>query len=384
VSKGPEIIVVGGGVLGASAAGALAARGARVTVLDAVTPGSGASSASFAWVNAHKKRPDPYFRLNLAGIEEYHRLAEAGVARGWFHPVGNLEIATEPASAAALDLVVDDLAIHDYPARRITAAEAAELEPAVDPERIEDAAFFAREGWVDAELMIARMLALVLADGGRIRPYTPVDRIEQAGARLTVFLANGDRLSADHVVCAAGGATQGLLERSGVRVPMIEETRTRLRAPGDERYPVVGGLADTTPLRTPLRRVLHTPDMGLRPTASGRVVLGGDGAGSRVARSDYAVFANGPRLLEQAKKIFPSFADVRLDRVRVGLRPMPEDGLTVAGRPAALPGVYVLATHSGITLAQYLARLTAIELLDAEQHPALADFRPDRFLKAEA
>lgn len=379
MNNGPTVIVVGGGVLGACAAGALAARGAKVTVLDAATPGSGTSAASFAWVNAQKKTPESYFRLNVAGIEEYHRLAEAGVARDWFHPVGNIEIATDPASSAAFDANVADLASRDYPAQRITAAEAAALEPLLDGATIADAAFFPREGWVDAELMIKQTLALVVADGGRIRPFTTVDRIERAGNGLAVILADGERLTADHVVCAAGMATQGLLERSGVHVPMIEESRTRPRGADDVRYPVVGGLADTSPLRTPLRRVLHTPDMGLRPTASGRAVLGGDGAGSRVPRTDYAVFDNGPRLLERAKKALPTFSDVRLDRIRVGLRPIPEDAHTVAGPTAALPALYVLATHSGITLAQYLARLTAIELLDGALHSALTDFRPDRF-----
>lgn len=264
----------------------------------------------------------------------------------------------------------------------MTSRQAADLEPFIDPDRIVEAAYFRQEGWVDAEAMIADALAQVRAADGEIRTHRAVVGFEQAGARTKVLLANGEEVLADYVVCATGTATERLLEDSGITVPMISEQQRKQRAPGDERYTAVGGLAFTAPLRTPLRRIVHTPDMGLRPSARGRAVLGGDGAGSRVPRSDDAVFENGPRLLERARKLFPAMTDVVLDAVRVGVRPIPADGLTVAGFTQGVPGLYVVVTHSGITLARYLARLVADEVLGSEQAAALADFRPHRFAAA--
>ncbi|MFY4719227.1 NAD(P)/FAD-dependent oxidoreductase [Streptomyces sp. LaBMicrA B280] len=377
--KRSRVVIVGGGLLGAGVANALAARSVPVTLLEAATPGSGASASTFAWANAQKKKPDAYFRLNADGLAAYHRLAEHAAGRRWFHGVGNVEIATDAASSAALDAVVADLAARGYRAERITARQAAELDPVIDPGRALDAAWFPAEGWVDTERMIADLLDQAGAAGAEIRAHCPVARFEPSGARTKVVLADGEEILADQVVCAAGAATQRLLAASSITVPLIEEGDRRSRGPGDERYLAVGGLADTAALRVPLRRILHTPDMGLRPTATGRAVLGGDGAGSRVPRSDQGVFGLGPMLIDRARKVFPAFADVPVERVRVGVRPLPADGLTVAGFTERLPGLYVLVTHSGVTLAPHLAELVAGELVDDREAPELAAFRPARF-----
>ena len=59
-----EIIVIGAGSVGANVAYRLAERGARVTVLEAATPGSGTSGTSFAWTNSFHKTPRDYHDLN--------------------------------------------------------------------------------------------------------------------------------------------------------------------------------------------------------------------------------------------------------------------------------------------------------------------------------
>src|ERR1700685_378681 len=70
-----HIVVAGAGIIGASIAYHLAKRGARVTVLDAVQPGSGATGKSLGWINAtFSKRPRAYFDLNYAGIAAWRRL----------------------------------------------------------------------------------------------------------------------------------------------------------------------------------------------------------------------------------------------------------------------------------------------------------------------
>lgn len=378
-----SVVVVGGGVLGAWIARTLAARSARVTLVEAGEPGCGASCASFAWVNAHNKQPESYFRLNAGGMAAYHRLAAEGTGADWFHAVGNLEVAVDEASSRALDATFKGLLARGYEARRVTYREAVELEPLLGGgsggDRIADAAYFPAEGWVDVARMIAQLLTDLRANGGEVRTRTRVAGFEQAGGRTAVVLDGGERLAADFVVCAAGTSTEPLLATAGVELPLIAETDLRLRAPGDERYRSLGSLVDTAPLRTPLRRVVHTPQVGMRPTASGRVVIGADGSGSRVPRAE--IFGSGPSVLARAATAVPGLADTVVDRVRIGVRPLPADELTAAGfaDPATAPGLYAVVTHSGVTLAPHLARLIAAELLDEAQSAELADFRPDRF-----
>ena len=59
-----HVVVIGAGIVGASIAWRVASRGARVTIIDQAEPGSGASSHSFAWINAGAKEPVGYHNLN--------------------------------------------------------------------------------------------------------------------------------------------------------------------------------------------------------------------------------------------------------------------------------------------------------------------------------
>ena len=57
--KSLHVVVVGAGIVGASIAYHLARRQVAVTVLERHRPGAGASSHSFAWINAFGKEPYP-------------------------------------------------------------------------------------------------------------------------------------------------------------------------------------------------------------------------------------------------------------------------------------------------------------------------------------
>ena len=71
--------------------------------------------------------------------------------------------------------------------------------------------------------------------------------------------------------------------------------------------------------------------------------------------------------------------DVRLVDARIGVRPMPADNVTIAGRVPGLANAWMLATHSGMTLGPLLGRLIADEIVTGASSPMLAPFRPDRF-----
>ena len=91
-----HIVVAGAGIIGASIGYHLAKRGARVTILDALQPGSGATGKSLGWINAtFSKRPRAYFDLNHAGMAAWRRLqpelggelnVQWGGSVAWFPP----------------------------------------------------------------------------------------------------------------------------------------------------------------------------------------------------------------------------------------------------------------------------------------------------------
>jgi len=58
---------------------------------------------------------------------------------------------------------------------------------------------------------------------------------------------------------------------------------------------------------------------------------------------------------------------------------MPEDEVSLVGPLPGADGVFVLATHSGVTLAPALGRLLADEIVGGAVPELLGPFRPNRF-----
>src|SRR5690348_14712217 len=97
-----EIVVIGGGIIGASVAYRLTQAGARVTLLEAGHLVGGTSGASFAWLNANNKPPLAYHILNTGGMAEHRILAAEFGSAPWLHLDGNIEWAAGEADHAAL------------------------------------------------------------------------------------------------------------------------------------------------------------------------------------------------------------------------------------------------------------------------------------------
>ena len=112
-----RIALIGAGVVGASVAFRLAQSGMQVWVIDKSRPGSGTTSASFAWVNANEKTPRNYFELNYAGLREHFWLSsELRGETPCLKPGGNLEWAEDEAGLDELHRRVDRLRSWGYAA----------------------------------------------------------------------------------------------------------------------------------------------------------------------------------------------------------------------------------------------------------------------------
>ncbi|HEY3098973.1 MAG TPA: FAD-dependent oxidoreductase, partial [Methylomirabilota bacterium] len=86
-----DLTVVGLGIVGACATWAAARAGARVVAFDAGNAGEGTSGTSFAWLNAVRKEPEFYHRLNADGMAAHRELAHALGADAGHHGGGSLE-----------------------------------------------------------------------------------------------------------------------------------------------------------------------------------------------------------------------------------------------------------------------------------------------------
>ena len=367
-----QVVVIGGGIVGASIAWRIASRGQRVTLLDKAEPGSGASSHSFAWINAGAKEPVDYHNLNRRSLEMWPRFAAAlgdDVGLRWG---GKVSWETEPAAAEQLIARVNQLQSWGYPSRRVSAQELAELEPALEIGPVAAAEYSENEGQVEPQMVvdacIRRMVELeaLILTGAEVIGF---DRDADGNIRA-VQTDSGD-FQADTVVLAAGTDTTALATMSGAHIPQAESPGVVIR---------------TTPLPPLLHNVpvVYAPPLGdgrreihLRQCADGRFMIG-EGDQESLAEDDTQSHADD--LLARAACYLPGLAEAKAIPVPVGWRPMPLDGYPTLGYTSESPNLYIALTHSGVTLAPAISQLVALEICeDVRADAVLAPYRPERF-----
>jgi glycine/D-amino acid oxidase-like deaminating enzyme len=363
-------VVIGAGVLGAAVAARLAEAGMRVALLEADQPGRGTSRWSFAWVNSNDKGPRPYHDLNHAGLRAWAQLAPDLDGAAWYRPAGNLELAASDAGLAAR---VRRLTQWGYPARLTDAAEAAEIEPALRlPGTGIEAAWFPDEAYLLTAPLIERLITRATAHGatlltGERGRVTGLD----AGQVRT---AAGDVLAADEIVCCAGRWTPQLtaMASRASPVPLVTWDTPGATAPG--LVVRVGPVTRAAP-----SRVLHTPELALRPHPGGLLHLEAPDAAVDLHTPDPELRRWATELLDRARRTVHGLDGARVVAYQVCVRPMPADGRSIVGRLPGAEWLYVAVTHSGVTLAAHLSRLIAAELATGAPGAELAPYRPDRF-----
>jgi glycine/D-amino acid oxidase-like deaminating enzyme len=367
-----DVAVIGLGIVGASVVYTLTRAGARVIALDAGDAGTGTSASSFAWVNAVRKEPEAYHRLNAAGMAAHRALARELGGDAGYHQTGSLEWAEDGEGQHELRARVARLAGRGYPAEFISVERVRHLEPElIVPEHAGEVAFYPGDGWLDASRLIGRLLAAARGQGAEIRESRPVRSLRFHNDRVDAVIADDGETVADSILVCVGPATQAFLTPLGITIPVGR---------------VPGLLAVTSPTPAPLGRVVHAPGVHLRPDVSGGLLLGAADVDTRVSDNSTpaALASTAHVLLERVARVFRPARDVRLLSSRAGIRPMPADGLTIAGRIPGLANAWVLATHSGITLGPLLGHLITEEIVGATPSAALAPFRPERFAAAGA
>jgi glycine/D-amino acid oxidase-like deaminating enzyme len=130
------------------------------------------------------------------------------------------------------------------------------------------------------------------------------------------------------------------------------------------------------------QHILHCPDRGglhVRPTVNGGLLLGSHDADLRFVREgDAAILAIKQdmfRRLSAHLKVDLTPLAGQASHV-VGVRPVPGDGRPVAG--FVQEDVYLLASHSGVTLGPRLAQIVAEEVAEPVLNDRLSNYRPTR------
>ena len=359
-----ELIVVGGGAIGAACARELARSGRRVLVLERGTD-EGASWQAAAGMLAPQieaGKDDPLFELGIAGRQRYASLSrELKESTGidiHFWQEGIARLAVEASDVEALQ------------ARVAWQRELGHRAEWLEPREVETRWPWMGQGhgalWApdEAALDPAALVHALLEDARRAGARIVSDRvtgIERRGDRITGVTGVSGKYSSDHVIIAAGawGSVLASLPRPLPIVPV----RGQMAA-----FPWPAGVP---------RGIVYGNHVYL--VARGEEAI----AGSTMENAgfDSGVTEEGIRAVVQGViRLCPALKSAEARRTWAGLRPMTPDGLPILGKEPAVDGLWYATGHgrNGILLAAISGVLMA-QLINGEA-PLLAPvMRPDRF-----
>ena len=362
-----DVVVVGAGIVGLSAARALAGAGARVVVVDRGRPGSEASAAAAGWLAAQAEAEEtwPLLDVALRARARYPSLvAELQAETGLDVELtthGTLEVAFTEEDERALARRLAWQRARGLAVDSLGPDEARRAEPDLGP-ALRGALLFREDLSVDNVRLTRALAASAAARGAAVLAERPVSRLLVVKGRVAGVQAGGETLSAPVVIEAMGAWSAAL--GGDPQPPPVE--------------PVRGQILAFAPGRDTLRHVVCSARGYVVPRAGGRLL-----AGSTLERAGFVneTTAEGRRAVQRiAVEIAPMLADVPVAESWAGLRPATRDGMPVVG-PGAVPGLFHATGlyRNGILLGPLVGEAVARLALGAPPGIDLAPFSLSRF-----
>ncbi len=238
-SRVADVVVIGGGVIGASTAFHLAQAGAgRVLLLERQYLNAGATGKSHSLVRMHYTNPHDA-ALAHASLPYFHHWKDlVGAGDPGFVKTGVLRLAPA-ADAAHLRANVEMLRGVGVTTWSIGPAGIAELDPGINTEDIAVAAWEPDSGYADPVATTWGFAKAAEQRGARVRTGVTVTAIQASGGRVTGVATTQGAVVTGTVVVAAGAWGATLLAPLGIELGLVNR-RIQVavfRRPEAERRP---------------------------------------------------------------------------------------------------------------------------------------------------
>jgi D-amino-acid dehydrogenase len=370
-----DAVVVGGGIVGAAAGYFLADAGAEALLVDRADEGRAtAAGAGIVAPATSVGAPESWYDFGLRAAARYPDLDAALRAAGeetGYAPCDLLHVGFE-GERDALDRL-----------ERGIRGRAARFD-AVDPDAVSrlsgEAARerFAPLGsvagalrYADAARVTGDRFAAALRSVGEARGLTvregEATGVDVEGGEVAAVRLDGERVETGAAVVAGGAWSAAFAADLGVEIPVDPQRGqiAHLRTEGtDEDRPIVQTFRE----------------IYLVPWPDGRIAAGAtreDGVGF----DPRATVGGVEEVLSQVRRVAPGLDDAELAAVRVGLRPVPADGLPLVGPVPGVGGAYVATGHgaTGLQLGPYSGEAVAGMITGAADVSIPDAFRVGRF-----
>ena len=372
MTRRPDVIIVGAGIVGAACAYYLSRAGRRVAVLDQAFAGGGTTAAGMGHVVVMDDS-EAQFALTAWSQRLLDDVLPALPPAAEFERAGTLWVAEdEPQLAQARRKLAFYLA-RGVEAELLDAAALATTEPMLRP-GLAGGLRVPHDGVLYPPAVARWLLGEAARHGATLEEGVRVEEIVPRGVRTAAGL-----LAADFVVNAAGAEAARLTPGLPI-VPRKGHLVITERAPGFCRHQVV----ELGYLQSAHTMSAASVAFNLQPRATGQLLLG---SSRELAGWDASINREVlGRMIRRGVHFMPGLARLNAIRTWTGFRPATPDKLPLIGRWPAVEGLWIAAGHEGLGITTALGTGAMLMDLIAGRRSAIdsAPFAPARALPEAA
>ena len=370
----PDLLIIGGGVIGCSIAWQAARRGLRVQLIERGEIGREAVYAAGGMLAplAEADRDDHFLQLCRRSRALYPNfaanLAEATGIDVEYRTEGTLYLSLDQHDDEELESRYQWQQASGLNIERLTADQILAVEPSLNS-AVRWGLHFPDDHQVNNRRLIRALHVAALAAGVEISTQTAVLKLliaeSSSGATISGVVTDRGHVEAGRVVLAAGCWSGQILATSPV-------------------LPVRGQMISVEMPTPPLRHVIYSRRGYLVPRLDGSLIAGST---TELVGYDRRTTAGGiATVIANSAEIMPSFTTQPIVETWAGLRPRVDDQLPVLGADPSINGLFHATGHyrNGILLAPLTGQLITDLITGNDPGVDLTDFSPNRLVTSSA
>jgi glycine/D-amino acid oxidase-like deaminating enzyme len=378
-----DVVVVGGGLLGAATAYWLARRGADVTLIEAQTLAGGASGRNGGFVVAGTAAayPEAIERHGHASARAVwaltlesrallrQALAEEAIDCDYREP-GLLHLALGAEQLDRLAHVVAALRADEFDAELLDRAQTQDLIGTPLGSEIAGGLFAPENGLLHSARLVQGLAGAARRHGARICEATPALELLADDGSVLVRTPRGELRAGAAVVAINAWSARLLPALAGLITPV--------------RGQVLAYAPSAPVFRCGMGAAVTSTGEYWQQAPDGSIILGGCRAvapGGDVGVTSLEPTAEVQAAIEQVfPRLFPNLGELRVERRWAGLMAFTSDGMPIADRAPDLPGAWIVGGFCGhgMPFGMRLGQLLAEAATSDAKPLALAPFRIDR------